>query len=96
MLLLSACCARKSIAASIAHPLVVTDGVRRRDLASQVKPFGKVEFIANTAIADAVRWALTELQKRSPVLTGRYASSHTVMIKWRRGDQEYLGGAAQR
>jgi hypothetical protein len=31
-------------------------------------------------MVEAVRWALTELQKKSPVLTGRYASSHTVMI----------------
>jgi hypothetical protein len=61
------------------EPTVVTDGVRQRDY-SQVKPFGKIEFISRTEVADAVRWALTELQKRSPVLTGRYASSHTVMI----------------
>lgn len=60
-------------------PVVVTDGMPRRDY-SQVKPFGKIEFIADTALADAVRWALTELQKRSPVLTGRYAQSHAVMI----------------
>lgn len=60
-------------------PLVVTDGVRRRDY-SQVKPFGKIEFISNTEIADAVRWALMALQKRSPVLTGRYVQSHVVMI----------------
>lgn len=61
------------------EPVVVTDGIRRRDF-SQVKPFGKIEFFARTEIADAVRWTLTELQKRSPVLTGRYASSHAVMI----------------
>lgn len=60
-------------------PVVVTDGTPRRDY-TQVKPFGKIEFIANTSMADAVRWALTELQKRSPFLTGRYASSHIVMI----------------
>lgn len=60
-------------------PVVVTDGTPRRDY-MQVKPFGKIEFIANTSMADAVRWALTELQRKSPVLTGRYASSHTVMI----------------
>lgn len=60
-------------------PVVVTDGVPRRGY-EQVKPFGKIEFIARTSLADAVRWALTELQKRSPVLTGRYAASHVVMI----------------
>lgn len=61
------------------EPVVITDGVVRRD-PRQVKPFGKIEFVARTSIADAVLWALTELQKKSPVLTGRYASSHTVMI----------------
>ena len=61
------------------EPVVITDGAVRRD-PHQVKPFGKIEFVARTSIADAVLWALTELQKKSPVLTGRYASSHTVMI----------------
>ena len=61
------------------QPVVVTDGMPRRDYL-QVKPFGKIEFVARTSMAEAVRWALTELQKRSPVLTGRYVSSHTVMI----------------
>ncbi len=61
------------------QPVVITDGMPRRDYL-QVKPFGRIEFAARTSMAEAVRWALTELQKRSPVLTGRYASSHTVMI----------------
>ena len=61
------------------QPVVVTDGMPRRDYL-QVKPFGRIEFAARTSMAEAVRWALTELQKKSPVLTGRYASSHTVMI----------------
>ena len=61
------------------QPVVVTDGMPRRDYL-QVKPFGRIEFVARTSMAEAVRWALTELQKRSPVLTGRYVSSHTVMI----------------
>jgi hypothetical protein len=61
------------------QPVVVTDGMPRRDYLL-VRPFGRIEFVARTSMADAVRWALTELQKRSPVLTGRYAGSHTVMI----------------
>lgn len=61
------------------QPVVVTDGMPKRDY-HQVRPFGKIEFIARTDMADAVRWALTELQKRSPFLTGRYASSHAVML----------------
>jgi len=59
--------------------VVITDGMPRRDYL-QVKPFGRIEFAARTSMTEAVRWALTELQKKSPVLTGRYASSHTVMI----------------
>ena len=61
------------------QPVVITDGMPRRDYL-QVRPFGRIEFAARTSMAEAVRWALTELQKKSPVLTGRYASSHTVMI----------------
>ena len=61
------------------EPVVITDGMPRRDYL-QVKPFGRIEFAARTRMVEAVRWALTELQKKSPVLTGRYASSHTVMI----------------
>jgi hypothetical protein len=61
------------------EPVVITDGMPRRDYL-QVEPFGRIEFAARSSMAEAVRWALTELQKRSPVLTGRYASSHTVMI----------------
>ncbi len=60
-------------------PVVVTDGMPRRDY-NLVKPFGKIEFLADTALAEAVRWALTELQKRSPVLTGRYVQSHAVLL----------------
>jgi hypothetical protein len=61
------------------EPVVITDGMPRRDYL-HVKPFGRIEFAARTSMAEAVHWALTELQKKSPVLTGRYASSHTVMI----------------
>ncbi|HQR87693.1 MAG TPA: hypothetical protein PLH31_00110 [Caulobacter sp.] len=61
------------------EPVVITDGMPRRDYL-QVKPFGRIEFAARTSMVEAVRWALTELQNKSPVLTGRYASSHTVMI----------------
>ena len=61
------------------EPVVITDGMLRRDYL-QVKPFGRIEFAARTSMVEAVRWALNELQKKSPVLTGRYASSHTVMI----------------
>lgn len=61
------------------RPVVITDGVPRR-APELVKPFGKVVFAARPNMAEVVRWALTELQKKSPVRTGRYAGSHTVMI----------------
>ena len=61
------------------RPTVVVDNRPRAPIES-VKPFGKVVFVSKPIMAEVVRWALTELQKRSPVLTGRYASSHVVMI----------------
>lgn len=61
------------------QPVVITDGVPRRDY-NQVKPFGKIEFARRANMADAVLWALDELRKKSPVLTGRYVATHTVMI----------------
>lgn len=61
------------------EPVVVTDGVPRRDYHG-VRIGGKIEFIRRPQMADAVLWALDELRKRSPVLTGRYVSTHTVMI----------------
>ncbi|MCX7366282.1 MAG: hypothetical protein NTV97_31320 [Alphaproteobacteria bacterium] len=60
-------------------PVVITDGVPRRDWL-QVKPFGKIEFAARPNMAEAVLWALAELRRRSPVLTGRYRDAHFVMI----------------
>ena len=61
------------------RPAVITDGAPRR-APEQVKPFGKIVFAARPNMAEVVRWALAELQKKSPVKTGRYASSHVVMI----------------
>lgn len=61
------------------QPVVVTDGVPRRDYHG-VKLGGKIEFIARTQIGDAVIWALRELARISPRLTGRYVSSHTVLL----------------
>lgn len=61
------------------RPVVITDGAPRR-APEQVKPFGKIVFTARPNMAEVVRWALTELQRKSPVKTGRYASSHVVMI----------------
>ena len=60
-------------------PVVITDGVPRRDY-SQVRPFGKIEFTRRPQMAEVVLWALDALRKRSPMLTGRYAQSHAVLL----------------
>lgn len=65
-----------------ASPVVVTDGVPRRDPAL-VKPFGKIEFARRTSVAEAVIWALAELRRRSPVgpaVRGHYRDDHVVMV----------------
>lgn len=61
------------------RPVVVTDGVPRRDYHG-VRPFGRIEFIRRPQMAEAVLWALDMLRKRSPVRTGRYVQSHTVLL----------------
>lgn len=71
------------------QPVVITDGVPRKDYLL-VKPFGRIEFAARPNMAEAVLWALNELQKRSPVKTGRYASTHTITLN----DQEITGNIA--
>lgn len=60
-------------------PVVVTDGVPRRDY-NQVRPFGKFEFIRRPQMAEAVLWALDALRKKSPVRSGRYVQSHMVLL----------------
>lgn len=65
-----------------AQPVVVTDGVPRRDPA-MVKPFGRIEFARRTSVAEAVIWALAELRRRSPVgpaERGHYRDDHFVMV----------------
>ncbi len=64
------------------QPEVITDGRLRRDYA-EVKPFGRIEFSRRARLADVVLWTLDELRKISPVLTGRYASSHEPLINGR-------------
>ncbi|MCW5705252.1 MAG: hypothetical protein KIT82_22060, partial [Bradyrhizobium sp.] len=62
--------------------VVVTDGVRGKAV-QEVKPFGKVVFVARPNIAEAVLWALAKLIERSPVgpaASGHYRDDHIVMI----------------
>ena len=64
------------------QPEVITDGAVRRDY-DQVKPFGRIEFSRRAQLADVVLWTLDELRKISPILTGRYVSSHEPLINGR-------------
>ena len=70
-------------------PVVITDGMPRRDY-MLVRPFGRIEFAARPNMAEIVLWALNELQRISPVRSGRYVSTHTIMLN----DQEIVGNIA--
>ncbi len=61
------------------QPVVITDGMPRRDY-RQVRPFGRIEFAARSNMAEVVLFALNELRKASPVRTGRYVSSHEILL----------------
>jgi hypothetical protein len=61
-------------------PVVITDGVPRRDYYGQVKPFGKIEFTRRPSMVDAVLFALDQLRRKSPVRSGRYVQSHAVLL----------------
>lgn len=60
-------------------PSVVTDGVVGRDY-HQVKAFGRIEFIAQPTMREAVLWARDMVRQLSPVLTGRYRDSNIVLL----------------
>jgi hypothetical protein len=62
--------------------VVVADGVRGKAV-EDVKPFGKIVFVARPNMAEAVLWALAKLIERSPVGSaegGHYKDDHIVMI----------------
>ncbi len=64
------------------NAVIVTDGVRGK-AAQDVKPFGKIVFVAQPSMADAVLWALAKLVEISPVGPaegGHYKDDHVVMI----------------
>jgi len=64
------------------EPIVITDGRYRAD-PRQVKLYGKIEFVARQNVADAVKWILAELVRRSPYLGTQpyiYRDSHVVMV----------------
>lgn len=45
-----------------------------------VKPFGVIEFVARGDVLAVARWIYQQLKAKSPVLTGRYRSSHIIMV----------------
>lgn len=61
------------------EPVVITDGRPRQDYRG-VKLFGVIEFAARPVMKDAVTFALHELARISPRLTGRYIRSHAVLV----------------
>lgn len=76
------------------QPVVVTDGRPRADY-RLVKPYGNIEFIRRPTMADAVLWALDQLRRRSPVRSGRYVQSHTVLINGRQIEGDVRAGLAK-
>lgn len=65
--------------------VVITDGVRAKP-AADVKPFGKIVFVAKPSMAEAVLWALAKLIEISPVGPaegGHYKDDHVVMLNGR-------------
>jgi hypothetical protein len=68
---------------------VITDGVANRDY-HQVKPYGKIEFVQSGSLQEVARWILSELARKSPVLTGRYQKSHIFMINGLQADDDAL------
>lgn len=60
-------------------PLTLVDGSELKPIES-VKPFGKIEHIAKTNLADIVLAAYASISQRSPVFTGRYKSSNFVFL----------------
>jgi len=75
------------------QPIVVTDGRPRADY-RLVKPYGKIEFIRRPTMADAVLWALDQLRRRSPVRSGRYVQSHTILLNGRQIEGDIRGALA--
>lgn len=64
------------------EPTVVTDGAVRRDYRA-VKPYGRIEFIRQPGMTEAVLWALEQLRALSPVGPaegGHYRDDHWLLI----------------
>lgn len=60
-------------------PVVVVDGRTGKSPAS-VNPFGTIEFVSRVNVTDMLLETYEGILGRSPVLTGRYKSSHYVFL----------------
>lgn len=60
-------------------PVVVVDG-RTNKPVSAVNPLGSIEFVSRVNVSDLLIDAYEGILGRSPVLTGRYKSSHYVFL----------------
>lgn len=61
------------------EPVLVVDGRQGKPIQS-VSPLGQIEFVARQNMKDILLEAYNALLYRSPVLTGRYKSSHFVFV----------------
>lgn len=59
------------------EPILLVDGRANKPVLS-VSPLGQIEFISRQSFDDILMDTYNSLLKRSPVLTGRYKSSHYV------------------
>lgn len=60
-------------------PVLVVDGKRNKPI-TDVKPFGKVEFVSRVAGVDIARDIYAQILKRSPVVSGNYLQSNFVFL----------------
>lgn len=75
--------AEESVSAGLdKDSVIITDAIRGKS-AADVKPFGKIVFVAKPSMAEAVIWALAKLIETSPVGPaegGHYKDDHVVML----------------
>lgn len=58
------------------HITIVDNSPYKKE--EQVKPFGKIEYLARINLRDAILFAFESVLMRSKVLTGKYKTSHVV------------------
>ncbi len=61
------------------NPVLVVDGSQSKPIAN-VSPLGSIEFVSRANITDIIRETFDGLIFRSPIDTGKYVSSHVVLL----------------